>query len=162
MRGRENLIQRMCDEHNQKYPKNGILTVRKDKCSYSIILGAKLILSNLTDRETFCAVAAIKNYAEAEDLQKLDTFTDEDNQILDLLADYRNYNSLKAELSDNAVGVYIEDDVLAYTKLSKDVAMTAIEHLLQKDMLYKDKVNGKCFYRATNKCIRYLYKNYSD
>ena len=60
-------IKKMCDEHNDNHPNCGILTVRKDYHNhYFIGLGMIPILQGISEDEAFWAVAAIKNYADAQ------------------------------------------------------------------------------------------------
>lgn len=64
---RYDFINKMCNEHNEKHPSNGILTVRKDICNdYYIGLGAVPILQGISEDEAFWVIAAIKNYADAQ------------------------------------------------------------------------------------------------
>jgi hypothetical protein len=60
------IMEKMCNEHNEKHPTNGILTIRKEISSYSIGLGMVPILSGLNEDQAFWCLAAIKNYADAQ------------------------------------------------------------------------------------------------
>ncbi len=89
----------------------------------------------------------------------MEEFTCNEKKILSILSEYRNYDDVETELNDNAVGVYMDEDIEKYTDMTANVARGVVSSLIQKDMLYTDNVNGKSFYRATDKCIRYLYEN---
>ena len=82
-------------------------------------------------------------------------FTTNELVLLNLLSAFRNYDDLESELSDNAVGFY-EWDIKEYTDIDIKVARGVISSLIQKDMIYTDSVNGKAFFRATDKCIEYI------
>lgn len=84
-------------------------------------------------------------------------FTELEKVIIDLIAEYRNYDSLEDEINDNAVGVYLKD-ILIYTSLDAKTARGVLSSLIKKDMLYCDKVNGEQFFRATDKCLEYCYQ----
>lgn len=86
-------------------------------------------------------------------------FTENEKEILELLSEYRNYDNVESEISDNAVGVYMDEDIVEYTSMDSRIARGVVSSLIQKDMLYTDSVNGKTFYHATDECIRYLYEN---
>lgn len=84
------------------------------------------------------------------------TFTNNEMKILRLVSDFRNYDNLESEISDNAVGVYMSD-ITEYTPLDVLIARGVVSSLIQKDMLILDNVNGIPFYRATDKCLEYCY-----
>ena len=86
------------------------------------------------------------------------TFTDNEKKILELLSEYRNYDNVETELSDNAVGVYMDEDIEKYTDMDSTVARGVVSSLIQKGMLVTDDVNQKIFYRATDEGIKYLYE----
>lgn len=86
-------------------------------------------------------------------------FTENEKEILELLSEYRNYDNVESEINDNAVGVYMDEDIVEYTSMDSHIARGVVSSLIQKDMLYTDSVNGKTFYGATDACIRYLYEN---
>lgn len=86
-------------------------------------------------------------------------FTEKEKEILELLSEYRNYDDVETEIDDNAVGVYMDEDIVKYTSMDSHIARGVVSSLIQKDMIYLDPVNGKAFYRATDECIRYLYEN---
>ena len=88
----------------------------------------------------------------------MEEFTSNEKKILSLLSEYRNYDNVETELHDNAVGLYMDEDIEKHTDLDSYVARGVVSSLIQKDMLSTDRVNGKMFYRATDKCIRYLYE----
>ena len=83
-------------------------------------------------------------------------FTTNELVLLNLLSAFRNYDDLETELRDNAVGFY-EWDIKEYTDMDIKVARGVISSLIQKDMIYTDSVNSKAFFRATDKCIEYIY-----
>lgn len=89
----------------------------------------------------------------------MEEFTSNEKKIISLLSEYRNYDNVETELEDNAVGVYMDEDIEKYTDMDSYVARGVVSSLIQKEMLSTDRVNGKMFYRATDKCIRYLYDN---
>lgn len=86
----------------------------------------------------------------------MNKFTINEMEILELLAGFRNYDSLESEISDNAVGVYMRD-ITEYTTLTSKIARGVISSLEQKDMVVTDSVNGEVFFRATDECLEYLY-----
>ena len=86
----------------------------------------------------------------------MNKFTSNEMEILELLAGFRNYDNLETEISDNAVGVYMED-ITEYTTLTSKVARGVISSLEQKNMVDTDSVNGEVFFRATDECLEYLY-----
>jgi hypothetical protein len=83
-------------------------------------------------------------------------FTDNEMILLNLVSEFRNYDNLESEISDNAVGVYFSD-ITEYTSLNVKVARGVVSSLIQKDILVLDDVNGTPFYRATDKCLEYCY-----
>ena len=83
-------------------------------------------------------------------------FTRNEIIILKLIAEWRNYDNLESEINDNAVGIYLRD-IREYTPLQTITARGVLSSLIQKDMLYTDSVNGEMFFRATDKCLEYLY-----
>ena len=86
----------------------------------------------------------------------MNTFTQLEKTILNLVAGYRNYDNLESEISDNAVGIYL-NDVTKYTPIDAKTARGVLSSLIQKDMLYTDSVNGQIFFRATDECLEYCY-----
>jgi hypothetical protein len=83
-------------------------------------------------------------------------FTKYERAILAIVASWRNYDNLESELNDNACGVYLRD-IVEYTPLDTKTARGVLSSLIQKDMLYTDRVNGEMFFRATDKCLEYCY-----
>ena len=83
-------------------------------------------------------------------------FTEYEKIIIDLIADYRNYDNLESEINDNAVGVYL-GDITKYTPLDTKTARGVLSSLIQKKMLDTDTVNGEMFFRATDECLEYCY-----
>lgn len=83
-------------------------------------------------------------------------FTINELAILDIVSEWRNYDNLESEINDNAVGVYLRD-ILEFTPMNAKTARGVLSSLIQKDMLYTDRVNGEMFFRATDKCLEYCY-----
>ena len=83
-------------------------------------------------------------------------FTTKELAILDIVSEWRNYDNLESEINDNAVGVYLRD-ILEFTPMSANEARGVLSSLIQKNMLYLDRVNGENFFRATDECLEYLY-----
>ena len=66
---RRGKLEKYCEVFNAEHHNKGILNVVPNSlgATYNVNLGVRPILTGVTEREAFLAVAAIKNYADAQE-----------------------------------------------------------------------------------------------
>ena len=86
-------------------------------------------------------------------------FTDNELNILKVLASFLNYSDAESELADNCVVIYLYE-IEKFTGLDTNVSRGVLSSLIKKGFLYIDKVNDDTCYMASDECIRYLYDHF--
>lgn len=86
-----------------------------------------------------------------------ESFTKLEIIVLIRLAATFNYNNADEEKSDNATGIFFND--LCLDKNDAKVMRGVVSSLVKKDILVEDDVNGKPFFRGTDKAIDLIYND---